>query len=72
MTDYPKVAEINVETGETIIREKTDEEKAVYDADQVALAAQEQAKIAEATTKAALLARLGITAEEAKLLLGGN
>jgi hypothetical protein len=70
MTDYPKVAEINLETGETIIREKTDEEKAVYDADQVALAAQEQAKIAEASAKAALLVKLGITADEAKLLLG--
>jgi len=70
MTNYPKIAEINVETGETIIREKTDEEKTLYDADQVAFAAQEQAKIAEATAKAALLAKLGITAEEAKLLLG--
>jgi hypothetical protein len=69
MTDYPKVAEINVETGETIIREKTDEEKALYDADQEAFIVQEQAKIAEATAKAALLARLGITSDEAKLLL---
>ncbi len=70
MTNYPKVAEINIETGETIIREKTDEEKAVYDADQAAFIVQEQAKIAEATAKAALLAKLGITADEAKLLLG--
>lgn len=69
MTDYPKVAEINVETGETIIREKTDEEKALYDADQEAFIVQEQAKIAEATAKAALLARLNITSDEAKLLL---
>jgi hypothetical protein len=69
MTDYPKVAEINIETGETVIREKTDEEKALYDADQEALAAQEQAKIAEATAKATLLNKLGITAEEATLLL---
>jgi hypothetical protein len=70
MTNYPKVAEINIETGETIIREKTDEEKAVYDADQAAFIVQEQAKIAEATAKAALLVKLGITADEAKLLLG--
>jgi len=69
MTNYPKVAEINIETGETVIREKTDEEKALYDADQEALAAQEQANIAEATAKAALLNKLGITAEEATLLL---
>lgn len=70
MTNYPKVAEINLETGETVIREKTNEEKIEYDADQVALAAQEQAKIAEASAKAALLVKLGITADEAKLLLG--
>ena len=70
MTNYPKVAEINLETGETVIREKTNEEKIEYDADQVAFAAQEQAKIAEASAKTALLAKLGITADEAKLLLG--
>jgi hypothetical protein len=45
----------------------------VHDAEQAALdnAAQVKAE-ANATAKAALLARLGITADEAKLLLGGN
>lgn len=69
MTNYPKIAEINVQTGETIIREKTAEEKAMYDADQSAFVEQEQAKIEQLAAKSALLLRLGITEEEAKLLL---
>jgi len=69
MTNYPKVTEINLKTGETIIREKTDEEKALYDADQENII-QESMKAADvANAKAALLAKLGITAEEAALLL---
>lgn len=60
----------NAETGEIIEREFTDEEMLQYQADQA-----ETAKIqAEMETKAikrqALLDRLGITEEEAKLLLG--
>jgi hypothetical protein len=69
MTNYPKIAEINLETGETIIREKTDEEKAMYDADQAAFVEQQQATIEQSAAKSALLERLGITEEEAKLLL---
>jgi hypothetical protein len=59
----------NTETNEIIDREMNDEEFAQYEADQAAqaeLAATEAAKAAE---KAALLDRLGISAEEAKLLL---
>lgn len=66
---YTKIAEINCETGETFIREKTDEEKALYDTDQAAFIVQEQAKIAEAAAKAALLEKMGLTEEEARLLL---
>ena len=69
MTNYPKIAEINLETGETIIREKTDEEKAMYDADQAAFVEQQQATIEQSAAKSALLEKLGITEEEAKLLL---
>ena len=54
-------------------REMTDEEFAQYEADQTAdaarIAAEVEAKAAEATAKAALLAQLGITEEQAKLLL---
>jgi hypothetical protein len=69
MTNYPKIAEINLETGETIIREKTDEEKAMYDVDQASFVEQEQATIEQSAAKTALLEKLGITEEEAKLLL---
>ena len=50
-------------------REMTDEEFAQYQAEQAATEARVAAKAAEATAKAALLAQLGITEEQAKLLL---
>jgi hypothetical protein len=62
----------NVETNEIIDREMTDAEFAQYQADQAAQAAKQAESEAKATAKAALLTRLGITAEEAQLLLGGN
>lgn len=63
---------VNAETGEEIIRNMNDEEFTQHQADQAAYAARLAAKTAKAEAKAALLARLGITAEEAALLLGGN
>ena len=62
----------NTETDEVIDREMNDAEFAQYEADQAAQAAQAAAEAAKAEEKAALLERLGITAEEAQLLLGGN
>ena len=63
----------NVETDEIIIRELTDEEQAVRDAEVAAVLAEKQAQIEAAETKAvarqALLDKLGITEEEARLLL---
>ena len=50
-------------------REMNDEEFAAYEAQQAADAAAAQAEADKATAKAALLTKLGITAEEAKLLL---
>ena len=50
-------------------REMTDEEFAQYEADQAATEARIAAEAAEATAKAALLTQLGITEEQAKLLL---
>jgi hypothetical protein len=55
---------------EVIDREMNDEEFAQYEADQIAIAAKAAADAAKAAEKAALLERLGITADEAKLLLG--
>ncbi|CAB4163112.1 hypothetical protein UFOVP805_23 [uncultured Caudovirales phage] len=64
-----KITEHNVETGEIIERDATAEELAQYELD----AEEHEALLAEARTKAeakiALLERLGITADEARLLL---
>ena len=68
----PMIRIHNVETDEVIDREMTNAEFAQYEADQAAQAAQAAAEAAKAEEKAALLERLGITAEEAQLLLGGN
>ena len=51
------------------IREMNDEELAVHEEIVASKIAIETAKQAEAEAKAALLERLGITADEAKLLL---
>jgi hypothetical protein len=56
-------------TDEVIDREMNDAEFAQHEADQAAQAAQAEADAAKAAEKAALLERLGITAEETKLLL---
>lgn len=65
----PQVKEHNQETDEVIIRDMTEIELADYEAFQASSAqAIEDAKAAE-VAKAALLARLGITEEEARLLL---
>jgi hypothetical protein len=66
--------EINCETGEVIERPLTADEIAANEAAQAQaeadrLAAEEEAAT-KATAKAALLDKLGITAEEAALLLG--
>jgi len=59
----------NVETNEVIDREMNDAEFAQYQADQAAQATAQAEAEAKATAKAALLAQLGITEEQAKLLL---
>ena len=60
-------------TGETIEREMTDEEQSVRDAFLAEIAAEDATAKALAdkavNDKAALLAKLGITSDEAKLLL---
>ena len=56
-------------TDEVIDREMNDAEFAKYKADQVIELAKQAEAEARATAKADLLAKLSITAEEAKLLL---
>jgi hypothetical protein len=59
----------NVETDEVIDREMTVNEYEIAEASQAAQAAELAEAEAKAAEKEALLERLGITAEEAKLLL---
>jgi non-homologous end joining protein Ku len=66
----PMIKIVNAETGEEIEREMNAEEYAQYGADIVELEKKELAKIEHETAKAALLTKLGITAEEAAILLG--
>ena len=60
----------NIETDEIIDREMNDAEFAQYESAQAEAATQAAAEAVKAADKAALLTRLGITADEAKLLLG--
>lgn len=60
----------NVETGEIVDREMNDDEFAQYEIDQANRQSKIDEQVAKAQAKAALLERLGITEEEAKLLLG--
>ena len=59
----------NTETDEVIDREMTNAEFTQYEADQAAEAARQAEAEAKAQAKAALLTQLGITEEQAKLLL---
>jgi len=67
---------VNAETGEVIVRDLTPAEakqKEIDDAKAIAKRAKSEAETeAKATQRAALLTRLGITEEEARILLGGN
>ena len=66
----PQVKIVNCETGEEIVRDATAQEIAqmeVYAAQELAEKAQVEAK---AKTKAAILDRIGLTADEAKILIG--
>lgn len=65
----PIVKEHNLSTGEIIEREMTDAELEIYEAEAI----EESRKVAEAAEKvakrAAILERLGLTEDDAKLLL---
>jgi hypothetical protein len=66
----PMVRIHNTETNEVIDREMNDDEFTRWEAQQAANAESEAALVQKASDKAALLAQLGITEEQAKLLLG--
>jgi len=70
MANKPQVKIVNVETGEEIVRDADADEIAQFKID----AANEATRLADAeakeTARQAILNRLGLTADEAKLLLG--
>lgn len=68
-TTRPMVRIHNIETNEIIDREMNDDEFAQYEADIAAYAIEKAEAETKATARAAILDRLGLTAEEAALLL---
>ena len=66
----PQIKEFNCETQEEIVRDATDAEIAQMEIDAANAEARKAAEEAKATKRAELLERLGITEEEARILLG--
>ena len=71
-TTKPQVKIVNCETGEEIVRDATAEEIAQIELDATNAAAEKAEAAAKESARQALLSKLGITQEEAQLLLGGN
>jgi hypothetical protein len=69
-TTTPQVKIVNSETGEEIIRDMNADELAQLEADKAETKAFEAAKAQAEADKAALLARLGLTEDELKTILG--
>jgi acyl-CoA reductase-like NAD-dependent aldehyde dehydrogenase len=68
----PQIKIVNVTTGEEVVRDATAEEIAQIELDAANAEARKQAEAQAAAQRQALLSRLGITEEEARILLGGN
>jgi hypothetical protein len=64
------IKEHNVETGEVIEREMTVEEIEEFELNKAEAFAKAKAQATKAKAKAALLEKLGLTADELKVLLG--
>ena len=66
----PMVRIHNIETNEVIDREMNDQEFAQYEANKTAQLARQAEAQTKASERQAILDRLGLTADEAQLLLG--
>ncbi len=66
----PMIRIHNTQTDEIIDREMNDDEFAVYETDQAALLAAKAEAEAKEAARQAIADRLGLTADELKLLLG--
>jgi hypothetical protein len=66
----PQIKIVNCETGEEIVRDATAEEIAQMELDAANAVAEKAEADAKETQRQAILDRLGLTADEAKLILG--
>ncbi len=66
----PMVRIHNIETNEIIDREMNNDEFSQYEADQLSLAIKKAEAEAKAAEKQAILDRIGLTADELKMILG--
>jgi len=69
-TNKPQIKEVNCTTGEEIVRDATAEEIAQMELDAANAAAAKAEAEAKEAQRQAILDRLGLTADEAKLILG--
>jgi hypothetical protein len=69
-SNRPTVRIHNIETNQIIDREMNDEELSQYEADQAFETERQAAEAQKAADRAALFTQLGITEEQANLLLG--
>ena len=65
----PQIAEANILTGETIVRDMTEAEIAQFEKDKANAKANAKAEAERAALKTATLAKLGLTADEIAALL---
>ena len=71
-SNKPQIKIVNAETGEEIIRDANADEIAQMKLDADNAAARKAEAEAKEAQRQVILDRLGLTAEEAQLLLGGN
>lgn len=69
-TSITQIKIVNVETGEEIVRDANAEELAQIEVNKATQATAAEAKAKADADKAALLARLGLTEDELKTILG--
>lgn len=66
----PKTCITDLSTGEVIVREYTDEEMVIFEAAKTARVKEDAEKAIKAAKRVELLDKLGLTEDEAKVLLG--
>jgi hypothetical protein len=66
------VIQYDIVTKITTERAFTDAEKKAYESEQLLAAKEAKAEVAKAAARQVIFDRLGLTADEATLLLGGN